>query len=105
MSTGNFVANVIFLFGKLRLKRKKIYMIVCLDDVQYSTFILRFSNIVFAREEGLVVLSGQIHVVIRQRFFAGGPREPLVLRAAEEIQRVSPYFTLWMDGKITGVKM
>ena len=44
---------------------------------------LGLAGVVLTREEGLVVLGRQVHVVVGERLFVGLPREALVLRSPE----------------------
>lgn len=47
------------------------------------TFVLSFAGITVASEEGLMVLSRQIHVVVSQRLLVGCPVKSLVFTAPE----------------------
>lgn len=57
------------------------------------TLVLLFAGVVLAREERLVVLRRQVHVVVGERLLVRGVREALVLRATEQVHRVPPNFT------------
>ena len=52
------------------------------------------ARIRLACEERLVVLRGEVHVVVGERLLLGLALEPLVLRAAEQVQRVPPNLAL-----------
>ena len=62
--------------------------------MEILTLVLLFSGVVLTGEEGLMILSGEVHVVVRQRLFVGGVCETLVLGAPEKVHRVPPHFTL-----------
>lgn len=50
--------------------------------------------IALASEERLMILSRQIHVVVREGLLVGGPVKSLILRTPEQINRIAPDFTL-----------
>lgn len=52
------------------------------------------ARVALAREEGLVVLGAQVHVVVRERLLVRGPVEALVLGTAEQVERVAPHLAL-----------
>ena len=62
----------------------------CLARYQISsplalTFILGLSRVGVAREERLVVLRREVHVVVRQRLSISSRLKPLVLGAAKQV--------------------
>jgi hypothetical protein len=64
------------------------------DWSRVRTLVFGFPGVRFAREEGLVVLSRQIHVIIGERLLSRGLSETVVFGAAKQRQRVSPHFAL-----------
>ena len=62
--------------------------------VETLTLVLLFPGVVFAGEKGLVVLSRQVHIVIRQRLLVGGVCKALVLGAPEQVHGIPPHLTL-----------
>ena len=59
------------------------------------TLILWFSCVVLWREERLVILCREIHVVIRQRFLPCRRRETLIFRAPKQRERVPPHLAFY----------
>lgn len=52
------------------------------------------TSVTFASKECLMILCGQIHVIVRERFLIGGPVKPLIFCAPEKIDRIAPDFTV-----------
>lgn len=63
--------------------------------VHRLTFVFWFSSIRFTSKKCLMILSGEVHIVISQGIFAGGPKQALIFRATKKTVRISPDFAFW----------
>jgi hypothetical protein len=59
-----------------------------------QTLELRLSGVGLTREECLVILSRQIHVIVSEGFLISGRTEPIVFRPSKKTHRIPPDFTL-----------